>query len=171
MTKKILLIHKCIIVAAILILSTSCSNTGNDIEPEKLGKVNLIANKQAYENAESNRENGTGNELSDPFSIESVERIGNILKVKVTYTGGCEKHTFDLLWNEVVILTYPCQINLILTHNANGDKCEAQITEIIEIDLDEFISGGEYTTTCNLNVFSVLNGSDNPDGIVTSTGD
>jgi len=163
MTKKVILINKYIIVATILFFATSCSNTGDNLELDNHKKVNLIANKQAFEKAESNRKNGTGNELSDPFDIESIERVGDILKVKISYKGGCEEHSFDLVWNdEIMIMIYPCQINLILTHDAHGDQCETRITEILEIDLTEL------NITCDLNVFNIFNGSDDPDSFVTS---
>jgi len=166
MTKKVMLIHKYIIVASILLFATSCSNTGDDIGVQE--KMNYFGSRQMFQDADTARKAGKGNTKSDPFTIISVERAGDILKVKVSYSGGCIEHTFDIIWGGEILLSYPCQIGLILTHDANGDQCEANITETLEIDLNKLVGDNEYKDACTYNVFSILNESDDPDGTVNS---
>lgn len=161
-----MLIKRYIIIANILFFAMACQN-GDGINPaENLNKVNLVINAQKYAKVESDRIAGKGNTLSDSFEIESVEKAGDILKVKVSYTGGCEEHTFEVIYGGQILLTHPCQINLTLTHNAKDDACEANITEILEIDLNKLVGDNEYKDACAYNVFNVLNQSNNPDGTV-----
>ncbi len=163
-----MLINKYIIVTAILFFAASCSDTRDNTELENHKKVNLIVNKQAFEKAENNRKNSTGHELSDPFNIESIERVEDILKVKVSYSGGCKEHTFEVIYGGQILLSNPCQINLILTQDAKDDPCEANLTETLEIDLNKLVGDNQYKDACTYNVFNVLNASSDPDGVVTS---
>lgn len=155
-----------LIIVFILFFTIACDNNeaiGNDMNT--LDKINLIIDQQKFLNADANRRNGNVNN-SDSFEIKNIEREGDILKVQVSYSGGCKNHTFDVLWGASVLLSHPCQINLILKHDANNDLCEAYITEILEIDLAKLIGDNESKNNCVYNVFSILNDSDNPDGII-----
>lgn len=72
---------------------------------------------------------------SDTFKMGEVTIQGDVLKIKVTYSGGIKKHEFKLYWNQIVARSYPGQTSINLKHNANGDNAEALITETLEFDL------------------------------------
>ena len=77
-------------------------------------------------------------DASNLYNIESVKREGNKLKINVNYNGGCKDHSFDIVWDGVVNLSYPGKVNLIVKHNANGDTCEGLVHDSIEIDLNRY---------------------------------
>ncbi len=62
---------------------------------------------------------------------------GNVINVRVQYSGGCEDHTFDLnyrLRQENTIA------ELWVQHDANGDGCEALITNELRYILPDEVS-------------------------------
>jgi len=72
---------------------------------------------------------------SDSFDIESLSLQGDLLKLFVSYGGGCQPHTFDVWTDNSLSLDQPPVINLFISHNANGDPCEALIQRDLLIDL------------------------------------
>ena len=82
------------------------------------------------------------NRNSDPFEIRKILRSEDIIQVIVQYSGGCEAHAFEVLWNEELYEKenghYGFNMTeLVITHNANGDLCEAAITDTLTIALDD----------------------------------
>ena len=72
---------------------------------------------------------------SDPFDLDAAIISGDNLDVTLSYGGGCEVHQFDLCWNELVMQSFPPQVNLSLIHEDNNDSCFAVITEQLTFDL------------------------------------
>jgi len=71
----------------------------------------------------------------DLFDLLSADIEGDILLLKVAYSGGCREHVFSFHSNGPVIKTLPPGADLIIYHDANNDTCEAWITEDLEVDL------------------------------------
>ena len=61
--------------------------------------------------------------------------MGDTLTVTVSYGGGCETHRFTLVASNVFLESYPVQLGASLAHDANGDSCEAWLTEDWDFDL------------------------------------
>ena len=61
--------------------------------------------------------------------------MGDTLTVTVSYSGGCEAHQFTLVASNVFMESYPVQLGASLAHDANGDRCEAWLTEDWDFDL------------------------------------
>lgn len=87
---------------------------------------------------------------SDAFTLEDAYIDGDSLKIKVAYSGGCEEHDFTLIWPEFITMIYPPQFSIYVTHDSNGDLCEAYPRETLAFDLndnplklpvDDFIKG------------------------------
>lgn len=81
---------------------------------------------------------GSENELTfpgDQASITSMKIDGDTLRLTVTHGGGCADHTYQLYTSGAVMKSYPPQMNIRLSHNANGDACEALITKDLAFDL------------------------------------
>ena len=74
----------------------------------------------------------------DNLQITSVSREGNSFKIIVAYSGGCKKHEVNIVWDGVVKLSNPCKVNLILEHNANGDTCEAMVTDTLDLNIPTY---------------------------------
>ena len=105
---------------------------------------------------------------SDLYALKSVTIDDDELKMYITvqYGGGCEKHEFNMIWPEVITMIYPPNFSVILNHDANGDLCEAYLTEILEIDMKDNALGFDDQSIKDMTV-TVINGS-NPDEKVQS---
>jgi len=110
-----------------------------------------VSSKQ-YQEALYQRPGGNG----APYTINSIERNGNILLVEVSYSGGCKPHEFSAVWDGIALFTNPPIIPVILKHDANGDACEAYLTETLEIDLSTLVKDQELL---NKAVISLINGT------------
>lgn len=71
----------------------------------------------------------------DPFHISEWTIVGDTLELTVNYGGGCKAHEFALYWDGSFLESAPPQVRLTLSHNANGDLCEALPSETLRFDL------------------------------------
>ncbi|WP_435018025.1 hypothetical protein TA3x_005664 [Tundrisphaera sp. TA3] len=71
----------------------------------------------------------------DDFTVTRVVVDDDQLKVDVTYSGGCERHDFELVWSGNYLLSLPPQAVMKLVHRANGDECERLVRETLVFDL------------------------------------
>ncbi len=78
---------------------------------------------------------------NDPISITSVSVEGNILKIAVDYSGGCEKHEFKLYFDGNYKKSMPAKASFILVHDNKGDQCRSIVNETLTFD----ISPAQYT--------------------------
>lgn len=71
----------------------------------------------------------------DSFDIEATALHGDLLKLVVTYGGGCETHRFVVWTDNSFSQSQPPMIKLLVAHDSNGDTCEALIQRALWIDL------------------------------------
>lgn len=73
--------------------------------------------------------------VRDPVMLHGRGVSGGVARLQVAYAGGCEAHHFDLVafggWKE----SAPVQISAFLSHDGNGDACEAWQTRELLFDL------------------------------------
>ena len=72
---------------------------------------------------------------TDTYVINAATVEDGTLRVNVSYSGGCETHAFTLVAEPRFLESLPVQLRVSLAHNANGDTCEAWITEDHVFDL------------------------------------
>ncbi len=72
---------------------------------------------------------------TDAYVINAATIETDTLRINVSYTGGCETHAFTLVAVPMFLESLPVQLRVSLAHNANGDTCEASITEAYIFDL------------------------------------
>gem|GEM_PF-3066061 len=77
-------------------------------------------------------------EMKDQFEIEKISVSGEDLIFEVSYSGGCQIHEFNVLWNGEYVETSPSQIDLYLSHNSNSDLCESKIFTTFALKLVNF---------------------------------
>ncbi len=71
----------------------------------------------------------------DPFTVLEAAVLGDRLRVKVQYGGGCKTHAFQgVAWGRWME-SHPVQVRLFLSHDAFQDPCRALITEDRFFDL------------------------------------
>jgi len=137
----------------------SCNKEVRDTDDSST-EIILTSSSSAFREAVANR----SSEKSDPFVLRDVIFTGDTVKITVSYSGGCKRHSFEIIWDETLSDTEPQQTGLIILHNGNGDSCEAYITETLAFNISDL--AGNLTLN-NLYV-SVLNGYDPADS--TSSG-
>ncbi|HBF88296.1 MAG TPA: hypothetical protein DDX39_06600 [Bacteroidales bacterium] len=142
-----------IFVAALAIISafSSCKEENILAPSDRISSVKYAIGESEYNDAYENR----SSESSDPFVLDGIVQNGNLLNITVSYSGGCEEHTFDFIWDGVVTNSEDNspEVNFIIQHNANGDACEAWITEVIIIDLTD-LSDSIYYPDINIDIYN-----------------
>jgi hypothetical protein len=109
-------------LSIILYTLFGCSN---NTEPEVLGSFPTIL----VENINSS------DLYRHELRINSVKINENSLIADISYSGGCKDHEFALVISKYFNKTYPVQVEVFISHNNNGDSCEAFLTEEIAFSL------------------------------------
>ncbi len=125
-------------------------------------RVTLTKDASAYAAVAADRSSLS----SDPLDLKGIVLKGDSVEVSVAYSGGCKQHSFEFIWNGAVAKTNPPEINLFIRHRANGDACEAYITEKLTFSVTDLLE----SITCPEVTFNVMNGGNSADS-VTYKGD
>jgi hypothetical protein len=72
---------------------------------------------------------------ADPLTLDNLSIDGSELSVRVSYGGGCEEHSIDLVFWNGFLESNPVQAEAILAHDARNDPCDAFITTTRRFDL------------------------------------
>lgn len=80
---------------------------------------------------------GDTGQASDPLEISSIAIEGNIMKIDVSYSGGCQVHSYDLVGSFAVMKSMPAQRSVQLVHRAKGDNCRTVIKETLRFDITD----------------------------------
>ena len=88
---------------------------------------------------------------SNPISGLTAHMAGDCLEMKITYSGGCKPHKFQLLWNGAHAESMPPQIGLTLVHDNGDDNCRELKSEKVAFDLSSARYSGVGQVIVNLN--------------------
>ena len=126
------------------LIAFSCDKATD--KPSDVMKSEVVVNKSGddYTKAYTNR----SPEISDPFELQNVLVKGDTVEITVAHPGGCKKHNFEIIWDGTINYGDPPVINLIVIHQANGDSCEASVTENLNFtisDLPDNVSTEGYS--------------------------
>ena len=80
---------------------------------------------------------GDTGQASDPLEISKIVIEDNIMKIDVSYSGGCQVHDYDLVGNYAVMKSMPPKRSVQLVHRAKGDNCRTVIKETLKFDVTE----------------------------------
>ncbi len=72
----------------------------------------------------------------DAVMIRDASVIGDSLTMLVAFSGGCKAHDFKVITNGAMMKSMPPQINVLLSHDAHGDMCEALLTQDVTVSLE-----------------------------------
>ena len=75
--------------------------------------------------------------VSDDFKILDVKIIGNYLHLNISYSGGCEKHSFKIIGDLLLSKSLPPIRSVKLIHYGNNDVCKKLIIENLVIDISD----------------------------------
>jgi hypothetical protein len=144
------------ILIAFSLLLVSCEKENEKTPESQTSEVNLHKSNSDFVNVMSNR----SEDNSDPFELISIVFENGNVNITVAYSGGCKTHTFTVIWDEVITNSNPPGINLIITHDANGDACEAYITETLVFPLTTLIDNFLADEKLNVGAFNGWNPED-----------
>lgn len=85
----------------------------------------------------------------DPLNVNSVSLNKDEIKFNVSYSGGCKEHAVELYALKDIQKSNPAQVTLLLSHNGNGDMCEAYLTKTVSFSL--FNLKNHLKSTYNIN--------------------
>ena len=74
---------------------------------------------------------------SAALTINSVLIKGNLMTLAVKYSGGCEKHEFQLLGEKNLNDSIPPVRKIALIHDNKGDSCRELVDEILVFNISE----------------------------------
>ncbi len=60
------------------------------------------------------------------------------LTLKISYNGGCEAHTFELIGSKMVQKSSPSIRGIMLIHNSNNDDCRELIEQELRFNVNDF---------------------------------
>ncbi|MCG6191188.1 hypothetical protein [Maribellus maritimus] len=152
------------VVAGIMLTGASCSKdetNGPDESKLTIEKENytFLKSGSLYNEAEKDRSEN----YSSPFEIENVERTGDIMNITVSFPAGCEINKFEVIWDGMIMESYPVQTRIFIKRNASGcpgsDEME---TEVLSVDLEELIFEGNDAQLQDA-IIIVSNASKKPD--------
>jgi hypothetical protein len=73
--------------------------------------------------------------VTDYAHIKSTVISSDVLVMVAQYGGGCALHEFKLFGSKLFLESFPPQVDIVLSHNANGDLCKALITDSLRFSL------------------------------------
>jgi hypothetical protein len=78
---------------------------------------------------------GATKEESAPIEITGCKIDGNTMYLSVSYSGGCQEHSFRVIGSPNISKSLPPIRAIQLFHSNNGDSCRELISKVIEVDL------------------------------------
>lgn len=73
----------------------------------------------------------------DQLFVVGAKIVADTMIVDVEASGGCEPHEFAYCWDGLFLESFPVQIHTQISHDGNGDPCEAIVSETLEYDLTD----------------------------------
>lgn len=75
---------------------------------------------------------------SEEVQIDNAIIIDSTLTLSVSYNGGCQDHTFELVGSNMIQKSMPPIRGIMLVHHANNDDCRESIKEDIKFNISAF---------------------------------
>jgi hypothetical protein len=157
-------IYLLVVAASLLMITGSCSKddtNGANETPLKIdqGNYTFLKSGSLYDEAKRDRSEN----YSSPFEIDSVIRTGDIMDITVSFPAGCETNKFEVIWDGVILESYPVQTRIFVRRTASGcPESDETKSEVLSVDLNELIFNGNDEQLQNAIVI-VSNASKNPD--------
>lgn len=87
------------------------------------------------------------------FKVLEASIEGDILKLKISYSGGCESHEFNAYFNGIFMKSMPPKAGIFIEHINKGDMCKKLETQELTFDLKNMRypdKEGDYTIMIGL---------------------
>jgi len=122
-------------VMAVLSSVLACSSEKNPTAPPISTVVSPAVSRGPSGPPIEIREDAFAYGFLAPVTIRSARLDGRTLRLKVSYGGGCETHTFAAIGGTQFLASYPAQLTVILRHDDGGDQCAAEIFRDLSFDV------------------------------------
>ncbi|MEK7719306.1 MAG: hypothetical protein AAB347_06810 [Bacteroidota bacterium] len=127
-------------VMMILILTTSTckkesSKASEPLESFAASNFSFLKSTQASNEANQLRSSA----YSASFEISKVDRNKELLNITVTYQEGCANSKFDLIWNGLVMESFPEMIILYLRRTSDCGVDVKPATRVLSINLTAYL--------------------------------
>lgn len=140
-------IKQVLFILSAIVLFTSCNICNHH---HKSKKKNLQTMEVYLEPTIDRTYEAPEGELN--YKIKNAEINGDILTLNITYSGGCEPHNFELMFNGMFMKSLPRKAGLYLKHESNGDICKKLILLELKYNLSSIV--GEAQQSTNFTLFS-----------------
>lgn len=70
-----------------------------------------------------------------PVKIQTASILGNLMTIHVSYSGGCEKHSFSLEGSTTIAKSMPAVRGIRLVHTGKKDLCKAMVMQTLTFDI------------------------------------
>jgi hypothetical protein len=90
--------------------------------------------------------------VSESFTIQEASINGNVLRVTVSYSGGCGNHQFELVGSPNISKSLPPIRSIELVHQSNGDACKEKMEETLLINISNLAYKQEAGSVIKLNL-------------------
>ena len=137
---QVVAVLTCIFVAGAILFAAGCEEVENQLK-QNLGDdtdVSISDDDVVPDQVNTGTvviSDADGDWGTDDYVLNSAAITGDTLRLNVSYGGGCETHQFTLVTSGVFMESFPVQLAVSIAHNANGDPCEAFLTEDYDFDL------------------------------------
>ncbi|SEI53275.1 hypothetical protein SAMN05216327_102278 [Dyadobacter sp. SG02] len=153
--KNIRLLGKGMLMLLLLAFG-ACDHNNQNVKPDPGSELN-----GDYDRIMKSRADSQG----VPFEISNIVLTGNTLAIDVK--GGCSAEDFKTIWNGIVLLSYPQQINVVVANESNNDACNPKGSYTLQVDLKKLIGDSFNPTDFAV---TVSNGSKVADKVVDENG-
>lgn len=84
------------------------------------------------------------------YTIEKAFLTDTTLTIELGYWGGCNEHSFDLIFNGMYKKSLPRQADLFLVHENHGDTCKDKRNITLRYNLSSIIGTSKQATNFTL---------------------
>ena len=117
-----------IIMASVLVFSVGCANSKRAQKKamKEILPVILTNDFSSY----------ARNSADTQFLNASI--TDSTLTLNISYSGGCEAHTFELIGSKMIQKSNPPIRGIMLIHNSNNDDCRELIEQELRFNVSDF---------------------------------
>jgi len=117
-----------IIMASVLMFSISCANSkrADKKAMKEILPVVLTNDFSSY------ARNSSDTQIINTFLSDSI------LTLNISYSGGCETHSFELIGSKMIQKSLPPVRGIMLIHHANNDDCRELIKQELRFNVSKF---------------------------------
>jgi hypothetical protein len=119
---------KIILIVSVVIFSIGCANSSRAQKKAMKEILPVVLTNDFSSYARDNSET----QILNAFISDST------LTLKVSYSGGCEVHSFELIGSKMIQKSLPPIRGIMLIHNSNNDDCRAIVEQELRFNVSKF---------------------------------